>query len=420
MIQIIKFASRNLVRHYRRTLLTAGLVVIGVISVLVFTAVSGSFKGHMIAEITDSMLGHIQVHQQGYVASVENLPLNLNIKPETANKIEAVLNDMEAVVSSAPRLRFAGMFSDFQETTNIRLNGIIPAREDRTVPLLAKRFAEKDLTLDTKTLLSEGGILVPQLLAKGMGVEVGDPVVIIATNKEGSVNGKRFTVQGVLEAVTGPGGRDGYIHINDARALLRIEGNEINEIAIRIKNIDDTGKAGAELERKLAEILGGAQNGKKAGLEVHTWDRLTPFSNIAAMIDLLDLFVRILLVGIVMISVMNVMIMAVYERIREIGTIAAIGTPPSRILGMFISEGFLLGLMGTAAGTVLSLAIIWVLNIWQVTFAFGRQVITLTPTIAAGDIILISALVLAVSVIGSLQPALKAARMDPIAALRHV
>ena len=91
-------------------------------------------------------------------------------------------------------------------------------------------------------------------------------------------------------------------------------------------------------------------------LEVHGWDQLSPFANIARMIDLLDLFIRVMLVGIVLISIMNVMMMAVYERIREIGTIAAIGTPPRRILGLFLAEGLLLGLIGTAIGTAASLA----------------------------------------------------------------
>jgi putative ABC transport system permease protein len=71
----------------------------------------------------------------------------------------------------------------------------------------------------------------------------------------------------------------------------------------------------------------------KPVLELHTWEALSPFANIAKMIDLMTLFIRIMLVAIVLVSVMNVMLMAVYERIREIGTLAAIGTPPRRILG---------------------------------------------------------------------------------------
>jgi putative ABC transport system permease protein len=117
---------------------------------------------------------------------------------------------------------------------------------------------------------------------------------------------------------------------------------------------------------------------------------------------------------------MNVMIMAVYERIREIGTIAAIGTPPRRILSLFVAEGLLLGLVGTVIGTVLSLLLVFALNLWPMSFAFGREVIVLVPSIAVGEVLWIGAIVILVAVIASLQPAWKAARMDPITALRHV
>ena len=71
-----------------------------------------------------------------------------------------------------------------------------------------------------------------------MGVKVGDTVVIVATNQDGSVNGKQFKVAGVLESATGPGGRDGYIHIRDAMEILRMEEMDISELAIRLKNFD--------------------------------------------------------------------------------------------------------------------------------------------------------------------------------------
>ena len=67
-----------------------------------------------------------------------------------------------------------------------------------------------------KKTLGRGEILIPVLLARGMKIKIGDPVVIVATNADGSVNGKQFTVSGILESATGPGGRDGYVHIADA------------------------------------------------------------------------------------------------------------------------------------------------------------------------------------------------------------
>ncbi len=156
-------------------------------------------------------------------------------------------------------------------------------------------------------------------------------------------------------------------------------------------------------------------------LEVHPWERLTPFANIAKMIDVMTIFIRAMLIAIVLVSVMNVMVMAVYERIREIGTIAAIGTPPRRILELFLSEGLLLGIAGTAAGIAVSFGAMYALNSAGLTFNFGQQQgLPLVGSLAVRELLTVGAMVIAVAVIASLQPAWKASRMDPITALRHV
>ena len=141
MANLFKIAVRNLRRYKRRTILTASLITVGVVFVIVFIGVSGSFKNMMVGQITDSMLGHIQVHRQGYVASIDNLPLNLNLKAKGAEGLESVLGQQPEVAANSPRIKFGGMFSNFVETTTIRLNGIIPEREFRTVPLLPGRVS---------------------------------------------------------------------------------------------------------------------------------------------------------------------------------------------------------------------------------------------------------------------------------------
>jgi len=409
MAKILKLAARNLARYWRRTLLTSGLIILGVVAVLLFIAVSGSFKSLIVGQITDSMLGHLQLHRRGYVASIDNLPLNLNMKPAAVAQVEKALAGDDAVVAWSPRLKFGAMFSNFTETTSIRLNGVLPEREAAAMPMLAGRLVQGSAA---KGLLERGKVLIPEIIARGMKLKPGDTVVLVATNLDGSVNGQTFVVQGVLGDVTGPGGRDGYVHLEDARELLRMIEGEVSEIAVRLRDLAALPAAKA----RITQALAGAGT-----LEVHGWDQLSPFANIARMIDLLDVFIRVMLVGIVLIAVMNVMIMAVYERIREIGMIAAIGTPPRRILALFLAEGALLGVVGTAIGMILSLALVYALNVWPVKFAFGRdQLLVLAPSLAAADALAIGAVVIVMAILASLQPAWKAARMDPIAALRHV
>lgn len=415
MFDIISIASRNLLRYRRRTSLTLLLIVIGMMAVLLFVAVAGSFKAMMVGQITDSLLGHVQVHRKGYVAAIDSLPLNLNMRPNMLAQLDKTLKDNPAIEAWSPRIKFGGMFSNFTETTSIRVNGIDPEREAATVPLLPGRIVEGD---KTGPLVGRGQILIPQLLARGLKVKVGDTVVIVATNKDGSVNGKTFVVRGVMDGVTGPGGRDAYAHIDDARELLRMSEAEVSEIVVRLKDFSQLDRVGGQIK---AAVEGLTNKEGKPMLEVHDWMQLSPFANIAKMIDLMTLFIKIMLVSIVLVAVMNVMIMAVFERIREIGTIAAIGMPPSRILSLFLAEGLMLGVVGSVAGIVLSLAAIFGINVWQPTFNFGQQKgLVMAPAIAAGDVLTIAAMVVVVAVIASLQPAWKASRMDPITALRHV
>lgn len=415
MINVFKLAGRNLLRYHRRTALTASLITLGIVAVLMFVALSGSFKALMIGQITDSMLGHLQIHRKGYVASIDNLPLNLLIKPGAVKKIEAQLEQMPQLAAWSQRIKFSAMFSNFTETTGIRLNGIDPVREAATCPLLPGRLI--DGTAEGG-LVQQGRLLIPDIIARGMKVKVGDTVVLVATNQDGSVNGQTFVVQGVLESATGPGGRDAYMHIDDARSLLRLEDASLSEYAVRVRDQAKLPQVLAELNATLGQMLN--QQGKPA-LEIHDWKKLTPFTAIANMIDLLTLFIKVMLVAIVLISIMNVMVMAVYERMREIGTLAAIGTPPRRILGLFVAEGLLLGLAGTVIGTLISLGAVGLLRHYPVYFDFGRQEnLQLVPGLAAGDVLFIGVLVTIIAVLASLQPAWKASRMDPITALRSV
>jgi len=414
MINILKIAAKNLMRYQRRTILTTLLITIGIVAVLLFISLSGSFRALMVGQITDSMLGHIQIHKKGYVASIESLPLTLNMNPAMVEKVTDYLSDRDDIEAWTMRVKFGAMFSNFKETTSIRFNSIEPEMEIATSPLLPGRLIQGDRKA---AFVEPGKIVIPELIAKGLKVKVGDSIVIVATNREGSVNGNTFMIRGVLEGISGPGGRDGYMHINDARNLLRMEDNEISEIAIRLKSSKNLSKIHKEMNTYFGQFNNKA--GKPA-FDVHTWEKLSPFSNIAKMIDMLDVFIKVMLVAIVLISIMNVMLMAVYERINEIGTIAAIGTIPSRILSLFVTEGLLLGILGAFIGSGISFMLVYIMNVKTISFSFGRQEnLVLEPTLAINEVLIISGVVILVSVLASLQPAWKASRMDPIEALRH-
>jgi putative ABC transport system permease protein len=414
MRNLCKIAVRNLLRYSRRSLLTISLIAFGVIFVLVFVAVTGSFKQLITTQITDSYLGHLQIHRRGYVASIDTLPLNLNLTPAQVTAIEAVLAGTPEVQAYSARIKFGGLFSTFVETTNIRINGVDPDKEFATSPQMADRIIQGEKAMSA---LSRGQMLVPELLARGFGTKVGDTVVVVATNRDGSVNGKTFIVGGILESATGPGGRDGYIHIDDAIEVLRMPERELSEIAVRVTDLGQVERIAESLRTQLVEAVPG--QGKTAP-EVHTWAQLSPFANIAKMIDVMIFFIRLMLIAIVLISILNVMIMAVYERVREIGTIAAIGTLPRKILSLFLMEGLFLGIAGAVVGVLVGLGLILILHVVKLPVTMGQASYALAPTIAPLELLTASLMVIGVSILASVQPAYKASRMEPIDALRHV
>ncbi|MEW5721675.1 MAG: ABC transporter permease [Thermodesulfobacteriota bacterium] len=416
MIKVLRLAWKNLLRHKRRSLLTGLLIAVGVVAVIIYLGLSGSFKRVMVGQITDSVLSHLQVHRKGYLASIDNLPLDRLLSAKAYEKLAGILAETPGVTAFSPRIKFGAMLSNYAQTTNVRLNGIDPEKEQLAAPLLKTRIKD---AAHQDVLLKRGEVLLPEVLANGLGVKRGDTVVLVANNKDGSVNGMTFTVAGVVENLVGPGGRDGYLHIDDAAVLLRMAEKEISEVAVRVEDFDRLADVAQRL-RSVLEPLTNKQN--KPMFELHTWDQLSPFYNIVRMIDVMTLGLKVILTAVVLISVLNVMMMSVYERVREIGTLAAMGTRPGRILGLFVAEGFGLGLLSSLSGAALGLAVLFLLNLTGLEFTFGsnHQVYTLAPSIAPLEVVSACFTVLVVSIIASLQPAIKAARMDPVEALRHV
>lgn len=409
MINIIKIAFRNLMRARKRTLLTVAVIVLGVVSVLLFSSLTGAFKSLMIGEITDSAIGHIQIHRKGYVSAIDNLPLNKTFNDKQIEMVKKALDKNDSIEAYSFRILFGGMLSNYAETTNVKLVAIHPDQEAKVLPLLNSR-------LEKGKFLQEEGILIPDLIARGFNSKLEDSIVLVANNKDGSVNGMPLILNGIVKSIAGPSGKFGYVKVEDAATILRMQTPEYNEIVIRLKKLSDLDKVKAELEKELGSVTG---PNDQPVFEIHTWADLSPFSNIADMIDLMAFFIKLILIIVVLISIMNVMIISVYERTKEIGTIAAIGTLPKKILMLFITEGAFLGLFGVVSGNILGLIIIFIFKMIKPVISFARSDdIVIIPQIPVNDMILISIVIFFIAIIGSFGPARKAAKMEPIKAIR--
>lgn len=415
MSNTIKIALRNLFRYKRRTFLTTSLIAIGVILVIGFGGIAGSFKNGVIGILTNSNLADIQIHKNGYLKSIDNLPLDLTINSKGIDKVEGILKKYDQVKAYSKRIRFGGMLSNFNQTTNIRLTAVCPDMENQTCSDLVGRIDSPEK--DPAKFVKPGEMVVPINLAKGLKLKIGSEVVLVANNKEGSVNGVSLRVGGISDNILGPTGKDGYIHMDDAISLLRIEDAEVTQIAIKLKQFD---KLNDVYEQMKAELMGIKNPAGKPAFEISTWEQLSPFSTVAGIVDLLIIVVRIILISIVLISILNVMMMSVYERVSEVGTIASIGTPPRRILSLFLVEGLSLGLMSSIIGSAVGMALLFVIRIVKLNFTFGRMDISLSPSVPLTEIVATIIIVVVISIISTLQPAFKASKLEPVEALRHV
>ena len=205
------------------------------VAVLLFIAVSGSFKSMMIGQITDSMLGHLQVHRKGYVASIDSLPLNLNINDKQLAEGRRRSSSAEPAVEAFHRAQVRRPCSAISPRPPASAStASIPAEEFKTMPLLPGRIAERR---KARTLLAKGEILVPELLAKGMKVKVG---------RHGRAGGHQPGRLGQRQDLRGPRhsgrcyrpGRPRRLHpYRRCAELLRMDGAGISEIAVRLKDI---------------------------------------------------------------------------------------------------------------------------------------------------------------------------------------
>jgi putative ABC transport system permease protein len=409
MKNLIMIAFRNLFRNKRRTILTSSLITFGVVLVIVFGGLAISFKSQMVGILTNTAMGDLQIHRKGYVESIDNLPLNLTLSGTELANVEKKLKSIPEVAAYSPRIKFGAMISNYAQTSNVRMSAIYPKMENRTVPEFVKRI--KGEIIDPDQFLKPGEILVPENLMKGLSLKIGDEIVLVATNKDGSVNAITLRIAAMTENVFGPSGKDGYMHIDDAQLLLREDEPEIVEIAIHLQHYDQL--------NKVYTILKHDANSPNSKIEVHTWEQLSPFASIARIVDLLILVVKFILISIVLVSILNIMTMSVYERISEIGTIAAIGTPPRRILSLFLIEGFAMGLLSIVAGIIIGLGILWIMNITKIDFTFGTMNVSLAPSIPVSEVIVVAVIVMIVSLFAGFQPAYKASKMEPVDALGH-
>ena len=341
----VRLAWRNLWRNRRRTWLTVGGIAFAILLVVFSMAMQLGQYEIMMDNATSMLNGHVQVRAQEYLDN-ERFEDTLGDATALRRTIEAT----PGVAAVAPRVEAFALASAGERSFGAQVVGVDFEAEARTV-----RF----LDFVSQGRIPEAGdeAIVGAVLARNLGVQVGDEVVLLGAGKEGGVAALAVTVVGLFQ--TNQVGLDRSMLwtslpvVQDGLGL----GDEVHTMAVRTSNLDDS----QAIQRGISARL--ASSGR-TDATARNWDKVMPEVRQAIEIDRIggELFFYIIEV-LVVFSVVNTFIMTVFERTREFGMLLAIGMRPWSIVGLVQWEALWIWLVGSVVGIGLAAGLVLWLSI---------------------------------------------------------
>jgi len=401
MTQLIKLAFRNLNRNRRRSILSALAVAMGLTLLLFIAAVlRGEIQGSLDTTIK-LVSGDLQVRSSSYVEEKSSLKwADLVTNPD---QVAAQIKTIPQVAEATPRLYATGILTVGNTSTGVKLLGIDP-NSSASAPYANGMLSGTFLTPD-----DQSGILIGQPLADKLKVAVGNQIDLYANTSNGDVVQQSFTVRGVYSTHT-PTLDESTVVLPLAKAqALTQTTNHASAIFILLKDRDQTDAVATAIATP--------------GYQVLTWQSMNELVLQTEQLANAYMFIIYLIVLAVTATVIvNTLIMAVFERTREIGILAAIGMKGRRIMTLFLTEASMLAVGGIVFGLIFGWLIclyfekfgIYVGNLGTTGFLLGDRIYAL---LNASDAVTLTLVALVVTLIASLYPAILAARLEPVEAL---
>ncbi|HHW88229.1 MAG TPA: ABC transporter permease [Chloroflexi bacterium] len=398
-------AYRDLTRNRRRTFFTLLAVALGLALLI-------TLNGYIAGVLEDSLqnsirlqTGHVQVRAASFPDSKRSLQWkDLIERPDT---VAVQAQAMPEVLAAAPVLWADALLNTRDESVGLQINGIdvtSPLYDPIRSALVAGTFLEAD---------DRNGVLLGKRLADSLGLGVGDTIRLTTINANGEPEEAPFVIRGLFAS--------GVLVYDEATIFMplakaqsfTLTGNRASTVMVQLHDQDDADAVAAALAQP--------------GLQVLTWRQLNAFflDTIGAAMSFYILFDGIVML-IVAVIISNTLLMAVFERIREIGILASLGMKRGQIMRMMLYEASIITLAGIVVGIILGLLGVYFLT--QNGFVMGEM------AAAAGNMP-ISNVVYArfvpdtfawlavwtfiVALVASLYPAWFAARLEPVTALRN-
>lgn len=411
----IILAARNLLRNSRRSLFTVIAIGLG------FAAVNtlGGFTSYIFTSLEDAYIygqakGHLSIFKEGFLAEGKLDPTRYLLNEAEFAVIKSVLGEQPGVVIATPELNISGLVSNGKVSTIFLASGRVPS-EVRTITAGARTKASKSKWFDGEPLADDApnGLGMSHGLAEQLHFGLGDDVVTMSPTVAGQIN----ALDGQLvQTFASP-----VEALEDKLMLVTLEFAQRLYDTTSVDRVNVLLRDGTQTEAMRAKLQNAfAARGLK--VEIKTWNELSTFySKVKNMFDVIFLFTFLIVFTIVVMSVVNTIGMAIMERVREIGTLRALGVKRRGIVTLFTVESMLLGLAGSLVGMVFTLLAWSAIALAEPTWIppqISRRV-PLEVYLVPHDMIWSLAALVLLSLLAASVPARKASRMEIVGALGH-
>jgi ABC-type lipoprotein release transport system permease subunit len=404
----LRLAWRNIWRHKRRTVIIVLAMSLTLAMMMWYDGLMNGFTDAIYGNAVKVLGGNVQVHAEGYRAEANSNPLFPLADPQ------AVIKAAEAnplTLAATQRIHTGGLVTSREGAFSVGIIGVEPEKEMK-VNIIGQNVKEgRNLTSDDLD-----NILMGKGLADAMGVKVGDRITMVGRSQHEQMRQRTMTVVGIFDlGLTDIEKQSVYISLGEAQSLYDVAGS--TEVAIFLEKLGQENNVIDSMKPGLP------------GYEIESFQANYPdlASAINSKNGVMDIF-SIIIIAIAGVGILNLLLMAVYERTREIGVLGAMGLKPNQISLLFVLEGIMIGLVGVVAGIVLGLAINGYLmkvgldfgNMTQAASYMALMKSRAYPTWGVEKLPLRVSMIVIISALAALIPAAEAGRREPAEALHFV
>ncbi|MDH3674099.1 MAG: FtsX-like permease family protein [Anaerolineae bacterium] len=409
MRTFIKLAWRNMWRNWRRTVIAAIAIVLGLILLIFMDALMKGSDQAIFGNAVRLYGGNVQIHAPGFRDKASRLPL---IPLDDGDMIVEIVRAQPEVVAVSKRINTGGMVSSREGSYPVSITAIEPESE-ASVSLVAENITQG------RFLNSDDGdnILIGQEMANLLNVGVGDRIVLLGKRKDESMRQRSMIVVGIFNLGLGDAEKGlVYINLPTAQKLYNLREQE-TEVAITLTQVGLESALIASLKPDLPDY------------EVDSFDTLRPeirelLAQKSVFIAVIG-FIVLLMAGI---GILNLMLMAAYERTREMGVLAALGLRGRQLMGLFLLEGMFIGVIGAVIGCILSWLLVAAVGQVGIDYSMAQGTGDITalignrlyPSIPIINVVFYGIAVVIIAALASLIPAWQASRSEPAASLHHI